>query len=654
MRPSITIITLPLAAMLAALGPAVAQDSPPCLMCHADASLFVNADDPARLVVTQEMHAGSVHGAAGLECVSCHRDVVFPHPDDLEPVGCNSCHEAVGITYDNSVHGYAVQRGNDRAPTCASCHGTHDILQSTDPNAPTNRTRLASTCANCHGREGLLTDQLVRLPQTTVAYARSVHGNGLEQGIAATPSCVDCHGVHDLRGPADPASKINVMNVAETCGQCHADVQAEYAGSIHGRALQAGITDSPNCTGCHGEHLILSPSDPEATTYAGRLARETCGRCHQDPTIIAKYSLTEDVVESYVDSYHGWASRRDYESAATCVSCHTAHTVLPEADSASTIHPDNVAATCAQCHDGADERFAASYTHTATSITANPVNRLIRNIYLLLISITIGGMVLHNLVIMNYYVMRRRKLEAAFPALLRLDVTQIVQHILLIVSFVMLVVTGFALRFPEAWWVEALSYLGMTEPVRGDLHRINAVLLVMVAVSHVFYIILRKRGRVEFRAMVPQVQDVKDAYDAMRYYTWCNDKEVKFGRYDYTQKAEYWALVWGTAVMALTGVVLWFPEQAVKIVPPIMVTVSQTIHYYEAWLATLAILVWHFFFVVFHPDAYPMSWTWLTGKMPKQMAAKHHARWYEEELAVGRDMDSSQPVTVVQKNASDT
>ncbi len=634
----------PFAAILIAANPLTAQGNVPCLMCHAEPALFAGNQDSSRLVVTAEIHAGSMHGALGLQCVSCHQDVTFPHPAELTPVSCSPCHGSVVAVYANSVHGYAVQRGNQRAPTCATCHGTHDILPSTDPNAPTHRSRLASTCANCHGAEGLLTDQLVRLPQTAAAYARSVHGNGLEQGSAATPSCVDCHGVHDLRGPADPASKINVMNVAETCGQCHADVRAEYAGSIHSRALQAGITDSPNCTGCHGEHLILSPSDPEATTYAGRLAHETCGRCHEDPTIIAKYSLTEDVVASYVDSYHGWASRRDYESTATCVNCHTAHTILPEADSASTTHPANVVGTCAQCHEGADARFAASYTHATTSITANPVTRLIRNIYLLLISITIGGMVLHNLVIMNYYVMRRRKLDAASPALLRLDVTQIVQHILLTVSFVMLVITGFALRFPEAWWVEVLSYLGMTEPVRADLHRINAVLLVMVAGSHVFYIIVRKRGRDALRAMVPQVQDVKDVYDAMRYYTWRSEKGVAFGRYDYAQKAEYWALVWGTAVMALTGAVLWFPEQAVKIVPSIMVSVSQTIHYYEAWLATLAILVWHFFFVVFHPDAYPMSWTWLSGKMPNHIAAKHHARWYEEELASGGKESDIKPV----------
>jgi cytochrome b subunit of formate dehydrogenase len=96
---------------------------------------------------------------------------------------------------------------------------------------------------------------------------------------------------------------------------------------------------------------------------------------------------------------------------------------------------------------------------------------------------------------------------------------------------------------------------------------------------------------------------------------------------------EYWALVWGTAVMAVTGFVLWFPVQAVRILPWWVVPASQTIHYYEAWLATLAIIVWHFFFVIFHPDAYPMNWAWLTGRVPERFVRHHHARWYEEELA---------------------
>jgi hypothetical protein len=78
--------------------------------------------------------------------------------------------------------------------------------------------------------------------------------------------------------------------------------------------------------------------------------------------------------------------------------------------------------------------------------------------------------------------------------------------------------------------------------------------------------------------------------------------------------------------MALTGFVLWFPETAVRIFPVWIVHVAETIHYYEAWLATLAIIVWHGFFVIFHPEVYPMSWTWLTGEMSSKMANKHHGR----------------------------
>ncbi len=60
---------------------------------------------------------------------------------------------------------------------------------------------------------------------------------------------------------------------------------------------------------------------------------------------------------------------------------------------------------------------------------------------------------------------------------------------------------------------------------------------------------------------------------------------------------------------------------------------SQTVHYYEAWLATLAILVWHMFFVIVHPDAYPMNWAWLTGRLSEHFVMHHHAEWYDEELA---------------------
>jgi cytochrome b subunit of formate dehydrogenase len=635
-------------AVLAFPGLASAQDVDTCMMCHGDPANFEGLPNAEQLAVSIDTYTASMHGEMGMTCVDCHQDLVgdedFEHAgggQELQPVDCSMCHPVASEQFETSLHGYSLARGNPRAPTCASCHTTHEMYASSDPRSSTHRFRLPDTCSVCHGTAGLLTDQMVKLPSSTASYALSVHGQGAGRGLAAAASCQDCHEVHDLRSVDDPESPIYPKNVSATCGQCHPDIQIAYDRSIHGRALQAGIHDSPTCTGCHGEHMILSPHDTDAKTSAGNLATQTCGTCHADPVINAKYNLRGDVVGSYVDSYHGWAVRRDYEDAANCVSCHTTHEVLPESDPASSIHPDNVVATCGQCHENSDARFAASYTHLSASEKLNPVNRIIKNIYIMLIIVVIGGMLLHNFIIMNFHLVEAKRAHQKNSWVLRFDMSQVIQHLLLFVSFTMLVITGFALRFPDAWWARQLQALGMTEPARANLHRVFAVIMVAASLYHVWYLAATRRGREELRAMLPGFGDVKEFIGNIKYHTWLSRRAVKFGRYDYTQKAEYWALIWGTAIMALTGFILWFPAEASGFLPAWAVPAAQTIHFYEAWLATLAILIWHFFFVIFHPSEYPMSWTWLTGKMSEHSVKTHHARWYEEEIAAPTERRSN-------------
>jgi formate dehydrogenase gamma subunit len=630
--------------LVAGLGIAVfatslsAQENRFCLACHGDTANFAGQADSARLVVTQEEFAGSVHGGFGMSCVTCHQGFEYPHPDEYEPVRCGACHGAEDREYIESVHGYAAERGNPRAPTCAGCHGAHDIRRSTDPESHTYHARVAETCTECHSTGGLLTDEYLKLPAPALQYARSVHGTANGNGDQEAATCTDCHGVHDLRGHFDPESKINRRNVSATCGACHPDVTEEYDRSIHGRAVAAGVSDSPTCTDCHGEHLILHPADPDAGTHSGRLAAQLCGDCHDDPVIIAKYALQEEVVLSYRDSYHGWATRRASQTSATCVSCHTTHLVLPAADPLSSVAPGNVVATCRQCHEGAEEAFARSYDHRAASVATNKGRRIVRTIYIILIAVVIGGMAIHNAIIFNYYLVEKRRRDSAERGFLRFDKIQIAQHATLATSFILLVLTGFALRYPEAGWARVTGLAYLAEPVRSTLHRALGVGLILFGIVHVLYILFMRRGRDEFKAMTPNTTDAKDFVDNMRFYTWRSPNRARFGRYDYTQKAEYWALVWGTVLMALTGVVLWFPAWATGLFPTWIVSISETIHFYEAWLATLAIIVWHFFFVLFHPEVYPMSWIWLTGKMPEHEARAVHGRWYDEELAGGGDV----------------
>lgn len=631
---------------------AVASDED-CLACHGQADTFDNPEQARRFVVTRDSFVGSVHESLELGCTDCHAPMDFPHPE-RPTTTCTPCHDQVEAVYKTSLHGFALARGNPRAPTCAACHGSHRILPSSNPASPTHKVHLPATCGACHGQPGLLTDQLVRLPQSFQEYARSVHGQGVTRGIAAAASCADCHGVHEIQGAFDSTSPVHPRNIAATCGQCHHDVQLQFESSIHGRALAAGIRDSPTCTDCHGEHLILSPRDPKARVYGAAQAFSSCGRCHDDPLIIAKYGFQEGVVGSYLDSYHGWANRAGDEQAARCVDCHTAHSVLPKADPASSISEHNIVATCGRCHPGASKNFAASYDHRAASLYANPVNRAIRHIYLWLIVVIIGGMVVHNFFIVNYFMIKRRK-EQTFPdaSVIRFTTNEVVQHLILTVTFLVLVVTGFALRFPEAFWVRFLAGMGMTEAVRGDVHRVAGVVLILVACYHAWYVLATRRGRQELKALLPCRKDLSDLVENLRYHTFRSDKKVRFGRYDYSQKAEYWALVWGTILMAITGLILWFPTTAAKFLPSLVIPAAQTIHYYEAWLATLAILVWHFFFVIFHPEEYPMSWTWLTGKMSQQAAQERHAQWYDEEIAPQQQAGQGGPPTVA-GNTTDT
>ncbi|MCB0312348.1 MAG: cytochrome b/b6 domain-containing protein, partial [Calditrichaeota bacterium] len=113
-----------------------------------------------------------------------------------------------------------------------------------------------------------------------------------------------------------------------------------------------------------------------------------------------------------------------------------------------------------------------------------------------------------------------------------------------------------------------------------------------------------------------------DMIQQLRYNLGMSKQRPRYDRFNYIEKSEYWALVWGTIVMTLTGFALWFENQSMAWFSKIFLDVFETIHYYEAWLAFLAIVVWHLYYVIFNPDVYPMNFTWITGKVSE--AEMHH------------------------------
>ncbi len=615
-----------------------------CMDCHEDESLtgLDYHEAEISMFVNETVFGSSVHGE--FDCVDCHEDLLdfddYPHEEELNPVNCAGCHDEVAEIYAGSEHSLTE---NEKAPTCTSCHGTHQILPTDDANAMTSAANLPHTCASCHQELHLKVDPDLRMTDAYDRYMRGIHAEGIARGIEAAASCNDCHGMHDLRKAADPLSRVNKMRVPETCSKCHNEVYLKYSRGIHGKALAAGITDSPNCVDCHGEHQILDINDLNSPVNASNLSDYVCSRCHNDPQIVAKYGMSENQFSTYQDSYHGLAVKGGSVKAATCASCHEAHDILPSSNLASSIHPNNLTETCQKCHPQANDEFAASYTHKVVEAETNTVDTLVRNFYILMIIVVIGGMLLHNGIIIGRIILNKYRLSKSRKEISRFSKNMIFQHIVLFTTFTVLVITGFALKYQDQFWVGWLSALGLNEAIRSLVHRIAAVGITYISFHHLYFVFFTKRGREELKAVFPVKKDITDAADNMNYYLGRSNKHPKFDRYDYTEKMEYWALVWGTLIMGITGLVLWFPVIVTSFLPAWVVKIAETIHLYEAWLATLAIVVFHFFFVMFHPDRYPMSVTWMTGGISDEECREHHPLWHkrileeEENNSVGED-----------------
>jgi cytochrome b subunit of formate dehydrogenase len=148
--------------------------------------------------------------------------------------------------------------------------------------------------------------------------------------------------------------------------------------------------------------------------------------------------------------------------------------------------------------------------------------------------------------------------------------------------------------------------------------------LLLVGVWHFIYLLSSKEGRQLIKDLFPVQKDLTDVWAQIRYLAgWTNEKP-KIGRFGYAEKMEYWAVIWGTLIMGASGLMIWFKLDVTRFLPRWVVDVALTIHYYEAVLACLAIVVWHFYHVIFDPDIYPLNWACWNGKVSKHWQAEEH------------------------------
>ena len=169
--------------------------------------------------------------------------------------------------------------------------------------------------------------------------------------------------------------------------------------------------------------------------------------------------MPADRVPSYADSYHGLALQEGKVTAANCASCHGVHSILRSTDPRSTVNAANLRKTCGACHEGVDEgKFVIGPVHVQTSTgVAHPVVKWIRWTYWGLIPVTLGFMILHNLLDFLAKLIRRRpRYETGGAKVTRMNRNFRIAHWGVILSFPTLVITGFALKFPDAWWTRPM------------------------------------------------------------------------------------------------------------------------------------------------------------------------------------------------------
>ena len=460
--------------------PASAQTAADCLACHGEKEFTTERNgQTVSLYVADGPFVASVH--ASVDCIGCHADVAGmegAHDTPLKKVDCGACHDTETKQHAASLHGRAMKRGDPLAPKCASCHGKHDIRPVSDPESPVAPLSVPFTCGKCH-QEGTKVMRERRIHQDHILenYSESIHGEGLlRKGLVVAANCASCHTAHNILAHTDANSSIARRNIAKTCTQCHAQIEAvhrkvirgelwekeanvlpacvdchqphkvrkvfypqgmadrdclnchekkdlvatdgrkmyvdekehqhsrharvscaqchsgvnvsharpcdaiqakvdcgachtavaqEYAKSQHGKLMLAGDRNAPSCKECHGTHAVLGRQQTASPTFPTNVPN-LCARCHREGSKAAVLykGPQHQIIESYTDSIHGKGLLKSgLTVTATCTSCHTAHSVLPRTDTASSVNRANVPATCGRCHHGIQEEFEKSIHH---------------------------------------------------------------------------------------------------------------------------------------------------------------------------------------------------------------------------------------------------------------------------------------------------
>lgn len=628
-----------------------------CMECHeAEFKPRKRGLPPEWIGVRPELFTKSVHGKTN--CVDCHNTLKeAEHASKLPPAQCASCHEKAATQYATSIHGMSHTMGASDAASCASCHGTHDMVPVKQLDSPVFKLNLPKTCGTCHSDDKLAQSYRIGTKEISGHYLDSIHGRALtKMGLIVAPSCNDCHGVHDIKRSVDKNSRSNHANVAKSCGTCHLGIEETYKESVHGQLLVKGEKKGPVCIDCHSAHDIEKP----ATAHFKGASDQSCGKCH------------EDRLEHYRDTYHGKAMALGQPNVASdvaaCYDCHGHHDVFPVSDQRSRLHKDKIVGTCQQCHAGVNAKFTQYQAH------ANPLDKdnypVLNKVFWFMTTLLVSVFAffgLHTIfwLFRSIYLylhdtksFREAKVQAHRDddVFTRFTPFERFLHMMMVTSFLALVITGMPLKFYYTTWAKTMfHFLGSAEVAR-TLHHYAAVITFAYFVLHLGSLLRgfwRARGNLRdpvtgkftrkglsaiiFHpdSMVPSLGDWRD-FIAHQKWFFGKGPRPQFDRWTYWERFDYFAVFWGVAIIGFSGLILWFPKFFTVFMPGWVINIAMVIHSDEALLAAGFIFSFHFFNTHFRIEKFPMDTVIFSGRISQTEMLHERRRWYDRLLAAGR------------------
>lgn len=615
--------------------PRLAGSGPACTVCHnmhGDPTLVgrdLVADRLCRLCHAQphSLHAGLAGAPA---CGACHTLHSDQRIQATVTGKCRACHAHVHPSHARAIAGGAM--------TCTRCHGVNAA-----PAVAQVDTLLSAQCRECHGG----------LRSSHGSLARTA-GLGRKNGVPAghAPDCVSCHDF-----ATDPPIAQAGPTISRRCGACHPRELSEFEAGAHagGIARNGANKDLPNCTTCHVEHGKASHASLRL------VATERCIACHSRGGAATKYGIAPGVGASYVDDFHGstvmflanpstaGAGRPD---VLVCSDCHGAHAVGLR-------RGQSVSGVCLQCHRKADVRLASAWLgHGTVSPQNHALVWVIRLFYHVFIPFVLIGLFLNIVFHLSDQRRKGARLRDA-PGVVKLRnwlarrhgppetmVTrftpiQRLEHIAALLTFTMLVVTGLPQTAPSLPVADKLiAFFGGIGSTR-IIHRTFGFMFVALLLQHV------TRGAVgivrnrRLPQIAPRKHDFLDTVQTVRHYL-SGVPRPKVGKYDASEKFEYWGLFLGGMLMSVTGLVLVFPAFVSHVLPGSVVAAMRVMHGLEATFAVLVVLLWHSYGVILRPEIFPLDTSIFTGKISAERLRDEHELDYEATFPTAEDVERAE------------